>query len=392
MKKLIALLIISFSIFAVGCNNINNKGDNSGLGDEGKLGETQGTGALKEAQDEGKGDLKEDENKDKTPTENEEASSNTIYEEISSYTIKDLIGIKANEKYSYEGINNEYAEYVRYVDYIEGNKFQIRTNNSGTETVKVIEATDEELRVVFKRNECYYRENFLKKPVLKSEVLLKMPLAVGNQWTLEDGGKRYISSIDKLVETPLGQYECIEVTTENKNGMKDLAYYAPEVGLVKEVFDVGGMEATSTLKTIEKDARLNQVIRFYYPDNEANFMEYKDVEIAFATNDITKVILQNKFRSIPGGNRVMLKENVAINTLYLNDDGMVYLDLTKNFISEMANGTTGEYFAIQDLVNTLGGYYGVNKVYISLDGEKYSSGHILKDKWECFNVDLSKVK
>lgn len=382
MKKMIALAIISLSIFAVGCSNINNKGDNIGLGDEGKIGEIQGAGALNEANDEGKADLKKEDN-NKTPTENEE---------ISRYTIKDLIGIKENEKYSYEGINNEYAEYVRYVDYIDENKFQIRTNNGGTETVKVIEATDDELRVVFKRNECYYRENFLNKPVLKSEVLLKMPLVVGNQWALEDGGKRYISSIDKMVETPLGQYECIEVTTENKNGMKDLAYYAVDVGLVKEVFDVGNMEATSILKSIDKDARLNQVIRFYYPDNEANFMEYEDVEIAFSTNDITKVILQNKFRSIPGGNRVMLKENVAINSLYLNDDGMVYLDLTKNFVKEMANGTTGEYFAIQDLVNTLGGYYGVNRVYISLDGEKYSSGHILKDKWECFNVDLSKVK
>ncbi len=388
MKKALIILLIGLSMLTVGCKEINS-GDGS---KEGNNNQVVDDGEIDKNKDDEVDKNKDDEADKKTDTSQGEETQKKEEVVVSKYTINDLIGIKENEKYSYEGTNSEFAEYVRYVDYIDGNKFQIRSNNSATEYVKVIEATNDELKVVFYRGVCDYRENFLKKPAIKNEILLKAPIAKGTSWTLEDGSKRYISSIDAKVSTSIGEYECIEVTTENKSGEKDLQYYAPNVGLVKEVYDVGNMAVTSTLGKIDKDARLTQVIRCYYPDEEANFMKYEDVEVYFATNDITRLTLQNKFREFPGGNSVMLKEGVSINSLYLNNDGMLYLDVTKSFISEMANGTTGEYFAIQNLVNTLGRYYGVENVYITLDGGQYESGHIVMEKGESFSIDLSKVK
>lgn len=379
MKKALIVLLIVLSMFMGGCR-------------EQGLKETSKDSGNQVAEN---GETKNQEEKDKAENAfNEVEESNTSNEEqqekepiVSKYTIKDFIGINANEKYNYSGENSEYAEYVRYVDYIDGDKYQIRINNGATEAVSVIEASENELKIVFRRGVCDYRENFLNKPANENQILLKAPIAKGTQWALADGSKRYISSIDAKVSTKAGEFQCVEVTTENINGQKDLQYYAPGIGLVKEVKDAENMKVASTLNNVEKDVRLNQVIRFYYPDSNAEYMYYEDISISFATNDITRITLQNKFKE-----QGLLKDTVGINSLYLNDDGRVYLDITKNFVPEMANGTAGEYFAIYDLVNTIGRYYGVDNVYMTLDGSSYESGHIFKDKGESFTVDLSRVK
>lgn len=383
MKRALIAILIIFSVFTVGCSetggediskdNSNQMADNSITENQDEKDKTEDISEKIEET------IKETENQQKNEQKNEPV--------VSGYSIKDYVGIKANEKYNYAGENSEYAEYVRYVDYIDGNKYQIRTNNSATETVTVIELKDNELKMVFRRGVCDYRENFLKKPETENETLLKSPIAKGTEWTLSDGSKRHISSIDAVVSTSIGELKCVEVTTENISGQKDLQYYAPNLGLVKEVKDAGNMNIISTLESIHKDAKLTQVIRFYYPDGNAEYMHYEDVSISFATNDITRLILQNKFREYN-----ILKSEVLINSLYLNDDGMLYLDVTKNFVPEMANGTAGEYFAIYDLVNTLGRYYGVDSVYMTLDGDNYESGHIVKYKGESFSVDLSRVQ
>ena len=379
MKRALIVLLIILSVFTVGCRDMN-----FGEASQNNGNDTFDNAEVKEQGEADNADNNSNETVDDSKNNQEQIEDEAV---VSKYSIYDFIGINPNEKYNYAGENSEYAEYVRYVDYIEGNKYQIRTNNGATETVKVIEATDKELKVVFRKNVCDYRENFLKKTSKETEILLKAPIAKGTQWILQDGSKRYISSIDTKVSTNVGEFECVEVTTENNSGQKDLQYYAPDIGLVKEIMDSKNMAVTSTLAAIEKDARLTQVIRFYYPDEEANYMKYEDVSISFATNDITRLVLQNKFREYK-----ILKDAVGINSLYLNDDGMIYLDVTKSFIPEMANGTTGEYFAIFDLINTLGGYYGVEEVYMTLDGSNYESGHIIKYKGESFSVDLSKVQ
>ena len=386
MKRALIAILIIFSVFTVGCRETGSEDtskDNSNQIADNSITENQDEKDKAEnTSEEIEETIKETENQQKNEQKNEPV--------VSEYSIKEYVGIKADEKYNYAGENSEYAEYVRYVDYIDGNKYQIRTNNSATETVTVIELTDNELKMVSRKGVCDYRENFLKKPETEEtekEILLKAPIAKGTEWTLSDGSKRHISSIDAVVSTSIGELKCVEVTTENISGQKNLQYYAPNLGLVKEVKDAGNMNIISTLESIHKDAKLTQVIRFYYPDGNAEYMHYEDVSISFETNDITRLILQNKFREYN-----LLKSEVLINSLYLNDDGMLYLDVTKNFVPEMANGTAGEYFAIYDLVNTLGRYYGVDSVYMTLDGGNYESGHIVKYKGESFSVDLSRVQ
>ncbi len=108
----------------------------------------------------------------------------------------------------------------------------------------------------------YYRENMLQLGDGGEEVILMEPLKKGTAWTLEDGSTRSITGVNTDIKTPIGNFSCIEVITEGKNGMT-IDYYAKDIGLVKTIFQSEGMEVSSTLMSMVEDAARKQTVRFY---------------------------------------------------------------------------------------------------------------------------------
>jgi len=317
-------------------------------------------------------------------------------EEENNLTIKDYYPIQVDTEYVYAGEGNEYASYHRYTDFVDttNNKFQTRTNNGGTETVRVIEIKDGKISVVSIVNECYYRDNIMEaeKAILKEpEVLLMEPLVEGTQWSTPDGNKRYISGTEVTVETPLGDFKAIEVTTESKDSTTKY-YYAPQVGLVKELFQSNEMEVSSTLSEINKDTPFIQTIDVFYPDaDEKIYVE--TVNLTFHTGDETRVILQEVL-SKKGSKDSYLQlasAKTLINSLYLGDDNIVYVDFSNEFVQDMNLGAGYELSVLQGVTNTLGNYYGTQKVQITLDGKPYESGHVIMKAGESFEVNLEDV-
>jgi len=303
-------------------------------------------------------------------------------------TIQDYYSFKENTNYVYEGEGNEYASYNVLVDYIEENRVQIRSNNGGTEMVKVLENKDGELTLLFSREETYFRENLIQSPVNKNEILLKEPLTKGTSWTLADGRKRSITNVEVDVTTPLGTYKTLEVTTEGKDD-KTQDYYAPNIGLVKSIFTSNGTVVTSSLSKLENNVPFTQTVKFFYPNVNDDKLYYLNKELSFQTNDLTKVVFEKAFKELPKGDiSKVLGPNVKIKSLYLNKDNMVYIDFTKEFVSEMNAGSGYETLILQSITNTLGNYYGVDKVYITIEGSPYASGHYMMKKGEYFKVDL----
>jgi len=315
--------------------------------------------------------------------------TNIVPKEVKiTLTIKDYFSFKENTKYVFEGKGNEYASYNASIDYLTENRVQIRSNNGGTETVKVLENKDGQLNVILSRSECYYRENLTLKPSNIAETLLKEPLIKGTTWTLADNRKRYISNVEVEVTTPSGKYKTLEVTTEGKDD-KNVDYYAPNVGLVKTAFITKTDEISSTLSKIEENALLTQTVKFYYPNVIEDKLYFVNKKLFFKTNDITKSILEKAFKELPKGNLgKVLGPNAKIKSLYLNQDNIVYVDLNKEFLSEMNAGSGYEGMILQSITNTLGTYYGVDKVYITIEGSPYTSGHILMKKGETFKVNF----
>ncbi|MEW8996127.1 GerMN domain-containing protein [Clostridium sp.] len=381
-RNVILVIIFAVAVFLTGCGNKNSEEDKNIHVDTNINNNNVVTNNSDNIVKEEKNTDSKETTKENSTAKPEESNNNSK----SSYSIDDYFNFKENVKYNYDGTNSEYAEYVTYVDYINGNKVQLRSNNGGTETVTVLQNSNGEIKKVFQRNECYYRENFTNKVANIEEVLLKEPIVVGTAWKLSDGSKRYISRVDVKISIDSGKCSVLEVTTENTNGQIDLQYYAVNKGLVKSIYDANSMKVTSTLKSIEENVRLNQNIRCYYPDENYK-IHYEDRNFSFATNDITKISIQNLFKNFPGNNKgQLIGKNVTINSLYLNDDGMVYIDFSSNFVKEMNAGSGFESAILESITNTIGKYYGVDKVYITIDNKPYSSGHIVKAKGEYFKV------
>ena len=79
--------------------------------------------------------------------------------------------------------------------------------------------------------------------------------------------------------------------------------------------------------------------------------------------------------------------NTTINWLYYNEiDKMVHLDFSSNFVSDLNTGSSYEALCLSSITNTIGYYYNCNKVYITLNGKPYSSGHIEKKIGEPFLI------
>ncbi|MHC1685093.1 MAG: GerMN domain-containing protein [Clostridiaceae bacterium] len=309
-------------------------------------------------------------------------------------TAKEYYPMKSNSVFVYEGYGNEYASYTRYTDYTDSIKQQLRTNNGGTETVNVYENTNDGVKIIFTKNECYYRESFLNDTANKDEYLIKNPIKVGTTWTLPDGSKRSITSVNTTVSTDLKEYtRALEITTTNDSS-KTQDYYVKDIGLVKSVYkSYDGFTVTSSLKEIKMDTPLTQVIRYYYPDSNVENVWYVDKQIDFYTNDITRVKLVKEFTNPPDGLSCCIGLNTITNSLDCkNTDKMIHVDFSSNFVKDLNAGSSYEQLCLTSIVDTIGRYYSNDKVCITLDGKPYESGHIIMQPGQAFTVKFDGIK
>ncbi len=327
--------------------------------------------------------------------DNANAQKSTMADEKEAFTIEDYYPMLADIEYVYEGQGNEYASYQQTTDFLDAanQRIQTRTNNGGTETVRVIEIKGGKLTVIKKLDECYYRDNFLTGTASEEspEVLLMEPLVQGTEWTLSDGRKRYISGVDVPVTTPSGDYKAIEVTTKNEDGdSKD--YYALQVGLVKSVFQSKDLEVTSSLKTINTDQAYTKTIDIYYPDVDEKLYP-EQTTLTFHTGDEAKDILQAVISKKPSKDSYLplASMNTKVNSLYLSENETVMVDFSKEFVNDMNAGAGYELLILQGITNTLGNYYQVQNVIITVDGKPYESGHIMMEEGEAFHVNMENV-
>lgn len=303
--------------------------------------------------------------------------------------IGDYYPFEKNIKYSYEGSGNEYASYTIFVDYISATRIQLRVNNGGTEAVKVLQNSGDQLKMLLNKGECYYRENMLNKSNDSTDILLQEPLQKGTQWTVSNNRTRYISDVDVSINTPSGTYKALEVTTNESQNSKTLDYYAEGVGLVKTIYVSNGTEVSSSLKSREENTSFVQTVRFYYPNSNVDGIYYIDKQIEFNTNDITRFKLEAAYKDITDSRFAkVLTENTKIRSLYLNADGNVYVDFSKQLITEMNAGSGYEMLILQSFTNTFGNYYGAKKVYATIENSPYSSGHILLEKGQFLTVNF----
>ena len=220
------------------------------------------------------------------------------------------------------------------------------------------------------------------------EILLKEPIKVGTSWTLSDGGIRSITAVDKLIKTPAGEYNALEITTKREDYIiRD--YLVKNIGYVKTEFNVndGEYPVMSELELIEKGAPIKQTIRFYYLEFSKDRVVYIDRAIEIYTNEDMKLLFEKGLKTIPENSDLSktLSPNAKILGLILDDkNGTVTVDFSDELLKEMNAGTTFESMLITSITNTFGNYFQKTKVIISVEGKPYQSGHFLLKEGEYF--------
>ncbi len=323
----------------------------------------------------------------------EEEIEDSVGEE-EALTLEDYFPLVGDTEYIYEGAGNEYASYRRYIDYmdLENKKLQTRTNNGGTETVRVIQIKDGVLSVNHLEHESYLRASYMdKEPGTDEEVLLMEPLTEGTKWQLSDRRWRSITAEKAPVTTPYGSFDALEVTTEGEdNTTKD--YYAPGIGLVLSIFRSEGLEVSSTLSEVKRDASLRQPLTLYYPDVDEKIYTNQS-ELTLTTGEEVQSALEKAMMTEPPKDTYLplISANTKINSLELLEDGLVHVDFSREFVTDMNAGAGYELLILQSVTNTIGSYFGATKVLITLEGKPYESGHVLMDKGETLDVRMDNV-
>lgn len=311
--------------------------------------------------------------------------------------IVDYYPYKENVEMVYEGKGNEYAAQTIMTDFIKDDLIQIRISNGGTVMGKLIQNKNGELSVLYNIAEFYYKEDLstVAIPEGNKEVILKEPLVAGTTWTLPNGQKRSITSTTAKVDTPSGSYTALEVTTEatDKSIIKD--YYVLNIGFVKSVYSATDYEVTTSLKEIRSNTPLAQSIQVYYPTVTKTGYDigYVKKDFSLKTNELPNGKIEEYFKTSPKENyNKLMSDNTKINKLSVDQEkGIVTADFSKELVSEMNAGSGTEAYILRSITNTLGSYYGVDKVYITLDGAPYSSGHIEMKQGETFKVDFKDI-
>lgn len=158
----------------------------------------------------------------------------------------DYFPLTLGSSWEYQGEGNEFAAFTRTVDFVRGNRAQVREQNPGADSAFVFETGQEAITRVFSQPEFTQYNSFLDQPDNDSTVVLKAPLQRGTSWEAS-GIVREIIDTRATVITPAGRFEnCLKVHISFQEA-DVFEYYKKNVGLVKREFIAGQVRISSTL-------------------------------------------------------------------------------------------------------------------------------------------------
>lgn len=131
----------------------------------------------------------------------------------------------------------------------------------------------------------------------------------------------------------------------------------------------------------------------YQADDQLMALEKIDAQVLLNEDESEALAFQRLLSGNQEGNEdiYLLPEGTKINSLSLNDENIVEIDLSNEYISNMNAGSSGEQFYLQGLVNTLAKYYEVQEVLLTVDGKAYQTGHYNLNEGQTLSFDESLV-
>lgn len=313
--------------------------------------------------------------------------------EDGSLSIEEYFPFTPNKIFEYEGVGNEFAEQKTYFEFIDKNKAQVKIINPATNVIRVIKHEDGILKEIYYEGEFYHIENMLGVTEERDNIILKEPFEVGNSWAIQDGLSRSITGVDVEIKTPMDTFKALEVTTDLGEGNTQKYYYAKGIGMVASIYEGSEGKVETLLKSVT-DGPLEFNIEAYYPFSTDIETVYLKDKISFYTNEDVVGLLEELMKN-PSKEMLVpiISKSTTINSIVLDRSiWAVKVDFSKELVTEMNAGSTLETEILKSITNTLGRFYDVERVFISIEGDPYESGHYAFIYDEYLTVDTEGIE
>ncbi|QJS96475.1 GerMN domain-containing protein [Dolosigranulum pigrum] len=383
MKKLLVSLLAS-SVMLVACGQA--------VQEEGKEFEKTDDVAIESVNDQSSQENKATDESAEDTTESSAEDSNDKSEAVNE--LEQWLPKTPDVERIYAGESNEYAEFSTYPQFITEDSIQFKNQNPGIISYHIYEYREDRIVETFTHHGGLMRDDFANTAKTSDsegeEIILKMPIEVGTQWEDREGQTVEITATDLELAAPNGTVPGIEVTTTtiDQDGYegKIHRYYGKDIGLVKEVTELGSdaeMTVTSTLTEYNTDTVEKIPFTLYALDYQTLDQAIEiEMEFELKTNDPIRLALTDKLKEeLDNEATNLLPDKAMINYMYLDDDRIVHVDFSKELATEMQAGASGELEILYRIVDTIANLYQTEAVNLTLDGDAYNKGgHVHIDK------------
>ena len=252
-----------------------------------------------------------------------------------------------------------------YIEYATDNVFQVRFENDYEDIIRVYTSEMEGFYEVAKLEATPQKIDYTLTRQYKKP-LISRPIEKASEWQVDEDTRAKIYHKTK---------DFIEVSY--KGDMTNQAiyvHYEEKVGPTK--IEIKKASETHCLELIEvkKGLAVQELIDIYYVDRTTKELKRIIQDVGIMTNEEPKHFFTDLFKKVPNDTYYeTFSADTVINKIYLDqEESRVYIDL--NTAYQAVHETFEEkVFALKSLAYTVGHYYDVEYVNLSIEGEPYQT-------------------
>jgi len=309
-----------------------------------------------------------------------------------AYSLEEYFPITENTLYKYVGIGSDTLNQEMFNIYTSGKGAQAFVSTGEQRVTDVYRFEDGMLKVIFSSFNYFY-DNLLDTVDIKRMTVLQEPLELGQTWVYDsEGAISEVTNLSAKTSVPLGEFETLEITTTHHDLIRR-DYYAPGVGLVQTIYDLGNSIISSDLSEIVRNTSKKVEADFCMVNTTLDKLEYEKRPLLLSTNmDFTGTLNSALKEPLPMDYQPLLPGESVIRSLAVNwYEVLLTVDLSEDYVRNLGVGAGTESDILQALANTLGNIYIpgddlIRNVELLINGNRYESGHILRHEGEYWEV------
>lgn len=285
-------------------------------------------------------------------------------------TVANYYPVAKDSRWVYSDAYNPESTLCVTVDFIKDKTYQMRYAYNDFSLVKVL-LGEETLYEVASVEDAFMKTDYTLLRQYK-DAFIKLPIQKGTTWTLQNGATRTIVATDKLLNTPMKVYEVIEVRTVHDT-YEEVHYYAEKVGLVGYTYESDTQKRALRLEQYETNAPHKQAVTIFYPNKEEQRLEPVAQVVSIMTNEEPKHFLTDLLSMTPDVAMLQpLPDDAEILAIYRREEeGGITVDLSKGYEAYRVEDRT---LAVDSVVQSIGQYYDVDYVTLTINGVVYKEG------------------